>query len=129
MVQALGGEESAKKILGGIKWWQVWLFLHQRCSFETDGLQQVRGIKGVDCQWIALAKDWQEAKRRRREQGFQRQNSVSTKEKGPTTNTPEEKNPTDAQPELDYSADMDEMRCMLYFHGGGYYFGSIDQER
>ena len=24
---------------------------------------------------------------------------------------------------------MDEMRCMLYLHGGGYYFGSIDQER
>jgi acetyl esterase/lipase len=21
------------------------------------------------------------------------------------------------------------MRCMLYLHGGGYYFGSIDQER
>jgi acetyl esterase/lipase len=31
--------------------------------------------------------------------------------------------------QTDYCADMDEMRCMLYLHGGGYYFGSIDQER
>lgn len=88
-------------------------------------VMQVRGLRGVDCQWIALSKDWQEAKRRRKEnEHLQRQNTTSKKGKAPAT-----EKPTEGHPEPDYSADMDEMRCMLYFHGGGYYFGSIDQER
>jgi acetyl esterase/lipase len=83
----------------------------------------------VDCQWIALSKDWQEAKRKRKEQeAVQRQDSLSRKDKGPATDAAAEK-PTEGQPESGYTAEMDEMRCMLYFHGGGYYFGSIDQER
>ncbi|CCA70533.1 related to acetyl-hydrolase [Serendipita indica DSM 11827] len=112
IITALGGEESAKKILGGIKWWQV------------------RGIKGVDCQWIALAKDWQEAKRRRKEQeSIQKFDALTRKGKGPATaNEPAEK-PTEEHAEAEYTAEMDDMRCMLYFHGGGYYFGSIDQQR
>ncbi|KAG8804168.1 hypothetical protein FRC16_000108 [Serendipita sp. 398] len=106
IITALGGEESAKKILGGTKWWQV------------------RGIKGIDCQWIALKRDWQEAKRRRKEQeSVQRFNTTPLKGKAPNMAT--DQNEADQE----YSADMDEMRCMLYFHGGGYYFGSIDQER
>lgn len=84
----------------------------------------MRGIKGVDCQWIALSKDWQEAKRKRKEQELQ--NISLKKDKGPEISA---EKPREGHPEPDYTPDMDEMRCMLYFHGGGYYFGSIDQER
>ncbi|KAG8806396.1 hypothetical protein FRC17_005038, partial [Serendipita sp. 399] len=107
IITALGGEESAKKTLGGTKWWQV------------------RGIKGIDCQWIALEKDWQEAKRRRKEQEAARFNTAPLKGKAPAQGPSPDQN----DPEPEYTPDMDEMRCMLYFHGGGYYFGSIDQER
>lgn len=41
----------------------------------------------------------------------------------------QEAKPTEDKPEPDYTPDMDEMRCMLYLHGGGYYFGSVDQQR
>lgn len=40
-----------------------------------------------------------------------------------------EAKPTEEKPEPDYTTDMDDMRCMLYLHGGGYYFGSVDQQR
>ncbi|KAF8161335.1 hypothetical protein B0H34DRAFT_796140 [Crassisporium funariophilum] len=67
LIKALGGEEIARRLVGGVKWWQV------------------RGVNGVDAQWITAKKDWQEAKRRHK-QREQKQD-------------------------------------------GGYYFGSVDQER
>ncbi|KAH6914019.1 lipase/esterase [Coprinopsis sp. MPI-PUGE-AT-0042] len=92
MVTVLGGEDHCRKVVGGIKWWQV------------------RGIAGVDAQWIVAKKDWREAKRRHKQRG----------EAYPASNPNEEGT---------YVKDMDAMRCILYLHGGGYYFGSVDQER
>ncbi|KAJ7099552.1 hypothetical protein B0H15DRAFT_820712 [Mycena belliarum] len=97
LITALGGADATQKLVGGCKWWQV------------------RGIPGVDAQWITAKKDWQEAKRRYK----MYHNSRSMNEA-----------PVD--PDADsapYEEHMDEMRCILYAHGGGYYFGSVDQER
>ncbi|KAJ6631524.1 hypothetical protein B0H10DRAFT_2299906 [Mycena sp. CBHHK59/15] len=99
LVTALGGEDIARQIVGGCKWWQV------------------RGITGVDAQWVTAKKDWQEAKRRYK----MHQKSKPASE-------------ASVNPEADsapYEEHMDEMRCILYSHGaeGGYYFGSVDQER
>ncbi|KAJ7772099.1 hypothetical protein DFH07DRAFT_803704 [Mycena maculata] len=91
LITALGGEDSARRIVGGCKWWQV------------------RGIHGVDAQWVTAKKDWQEAKRRYKK-----------------TKATSEEPAADSAP---YEEHMDEMRCILYSHGGGYYFGSVDQER
>ncbi|KAK7057586.1 Abhydrolase-3 domain-containing protein [Favolaschia claudopus] len=98
VIKALGGEDMARKMVGGCKWWQV------------------RGVPGVDAQWITAKKDWQEAKRR-----YKMQNKTK-----PSVEAP----PVDplAEP-AHYEEHMDEMRCILYSHGGGYYFGSVDQER
>ncbi|KAG7449721.1 alpha/beta-hydrolase [Guyanagaster necrorhizus] len=96
LVQALGGEELARRVVGGVKWWQV------------------RGISGVDCQWITAKKDWREAKRRYKMQQKTKSDVDPVQETGEATT---------------YDKDMDEMRCILYLHGGGYYFGSVDQER
>ncbi|KAF7351100.1 Abhydrolase-3 domain-containing protein [Mycena sanguinolenta] len=96
LITALGGEEIARKLVGGCKWWQV------------------RGLSGVDAQWITAKKDWQEAKRR-----YKMQDKSKTSTQVPAVD-----------PEADsgtYEEHMDEMRCILYSHGGGYYFGSIDQ--
>ncbi|OJT01964.1 AB hydrolase superfamily protein C4A8.06c [Trametes pubescens] len=100
LIKALGGEEVTKRVVGGTKWWQV------------------RGLKGVDGEWIVAKKDWQEAKRRQKAR-------ESTSDGGPSLDAsqPSQEMPATYQPE------MDEMRCILYAHGGGYYFGSFDQER
>ncbi|KZV82439.1 alpha/beta-hydrolase [Exidia glandulosa HHB12029] len=97
LIEVLGGPEMCQRLVGGTKWWQV------------------RGVQGVDGQWIAARKDWQEAKRRRKE--------YEAKHKSPP--------PPDMDPNIthEYTADMDQMRCLLFAHGGGYFFGSIDQER
>ncbi|CAE7140127.1 unnamed protein product [Rhizoctonia solani] len=66
LIQALGGPEAAREVAGGTKWWQV------------------RGVRGVDAQWVAVKRDWQEAERRRKQRqdptsptGLSRFNSLS----------------------------------------------------
>jgi hypothetical protein len=71
----------------------------------------------VEAEWVTAKKDWQEAKRKYKAHQ-QRKNS---KPEGAPEQPSDEDNI--------YLPDMDEMRCILYFHGGGYYFGSVDQER
>ncbi|KAH7097493.1 alpha/beta-hydrolase [Auriculariales sp. MPI-PUGE-AT-0066] len=95
LINVLGGPEVCKQLVGGTKWWQV------------------RGVEGVHGQWIAARKDWQEAKRKRKE--------YESKHKS--------KPPEEADIVHEYQPEMDQMRCMLFAHGGGYFFGSIDQER
>ncbi|KAJ7686541.1 hypothetical protein B0H17DRAFT_1013522 [Mycena rosella] len=97
LITALGGEDVARQMVGGCKWWQV------------------RGVPGVDAQWVTARKDWQEAKRR-----YKMYNKSKT-----TSETPVDP-AADSSP---YEEHMDAMRCILYSHGGGYYFGSVDQER
>ncbi|KAG6899838.1 hypothetical protein C0993_006356 [Termitomyces sp. T159_Od127] len=46
LITAFGGKEAAQRVVGGVKWWQV------------------RGINGVDAQWITAKKDLETAKRR-----------------------------------------------------------------
>jgi hypothetical protein len=87
----------------------------------------------VDAQWITAKKDWQDEKRRQKTSNKLRENH--------DTASPEAQTDTG-----DYEEEMDEMRCILYSHGGplirmmrfsdvicyligGYYFGSVDQER
>ncbi|CAE6346975.1 unnamed protein product [Rhizoctonia solani] len=46
-----------------------------------------------------------------------------------SASAPKFDDPTQGEEEAHYEPEMDDMRCMLYIHGGGYYFGSIDQQR
>ncbi|KAF8918226.1 hypothetical protein CPB85DRAFT_1283128 [Mucidula mucida] len=83
LTQVLGGEETARRLVGGVKWWQV------------------RGINGVEGEWITARKDWQEAKRRYK---MQKQSDRPAPKTEPAH----------------YEEDMDDMRCILYLHGGEY---------
>ncbi|EED85396.1 candidate lipase/esterase from carbohydrate esterase family CE10 [Postia placenta Mad-698-R] len=102
LIQALGGEEVTKRVVGGTKWWQV------------------RGITGVDAEWLAAKKDWQEAKRRHK---------AHLKKSGDKDSNIGHPEGLEQAPQAIYEPEMDKMPCILFAHGGGYYFGSIDQER
>ncbi|BEJ16390.1 hypothetical protein CspHIS471_0509950 [Cutaneotrichosporon sp. HIS471] len=80
LVTALGGPEMAFKVAGGTKWWQV------------------RAGSGVECEWIAMKKDYREK---------------------------ESRQPPD-EGDCGFVPEMDRLRCMLFVHGGGYYCGSIN---
>ncbi|OAX36875.1 alpha/beta-hydrolase [Rhizopogon vinicolor AM-OR11-026] len=110
VVQALGGEEFAKRLVGGTKWWQV------------------RGVQGVDAEWITARKDHVEAKKRSRVKHKENSNPdiPATESYTQTSDGPSASSSSGINA---YKEEMDEMRCILYAHGGGYYFGSVDQER
>ena len=74
---------------------------------------------------MTARKDWEEAKKRRKAfEKKQADNSDSSQDAagGPLPSSISE-------PSNFYDQDADNLRCILYTHGGGYYFGSIDQER
>lgn len=102
LIQALGGEQHARAIVGGVKWWQV------------------RGLDGIEAQWITAKRDWREGKKR-----YKMQQQYNTDANGDLSNDGGES----SEDSCKYEEAMDGMRCILYFHGGGYFFGSVDQER
>ncbi|KAH7928695.1 alpha/beta-hydrolase [Leucogyrophana mollusca] len=110
LIQALGGEDVAKRVVGGTKWWQV------------------RGVRGIDGEWITAKKDWQDAKKRWKAQEKRRESSFTNSPPTDPEEAPED-GPSSSNSTDVYDEEMDEMRCILYAHGGGYYFGSLDQER
>ena len=135
-----------KRIVGGTKWWQVRgirgyepSFLHRSGSL-TFGIAKIfMPSFRLDAEWISAKKDWQEAQRRAKEHG-----SVDV----PQEHTAERSEPGDPissdvvsepPPKLEgeashqstasksketsrdsaaYQPEMDEMRCILYAHGG-----------
>lgn len=125
----LGGQEEATRLVGGIRWWQV------------------RGLQGIDANWVAEKRDIEAIKRARKEPN--RSPSAESPMNGESVNG--SKGKTDQKDEdSSYPSEMDEMPCMLYLHGGkyslrscaftlsyshpfgvlgGYFFGSVDQER
>ncbi|EIN06782.1 alpha/beta-hydrolase [Punctularia strigosozonata HHB-11173 SS5] len=114
LIEALGGPEVCKRVVGGTKWWQV------------------RGVKGVDAEWITAKKDYEHHKKRSKAHERHQGSSPADEPTSPKTpKTPKGFTPTpenDEEP-AQYEPEMDDMRCILFAHGGGYYFGSVDQER
>lgn len=103
LIASLGGEEKAKEIAGGTRWWQV------------------RGLAGVDANWVANKKDWNRADRMRRNSEASRSRASSFASNGstPSTAASDSDRSTAVGGDSDtYTADLDPMRCMLYFHGG-----------
>ncbi|KAH8827893.1 hypothetical protein DL96DRAFT_1527725 [Flagelloscypha sp. PMI_526] len=114
LITAFGGKDGCHRTVGGTKWWQV------------------RSLDGVDGEWITARKDWKEYKRRAKEK---KKSEAETDPKQDSTGAdngnplPEAGVASEPPPEGVYDREMDDMRCILYAHGGGYYFGSIDQHR
>jgi acetyl esterase/lipase len=73
---------------------------------------------------VTARKDWEEAKRRRK--AFQKKkagSSVSSQDAAGALPS------SISEPSNICDDDADDLRCILYAHGGGYYFGSLDQQR
>jgi hypothetical protein len=75
----------------------------------------------VDGEWIVAKKDWQEAKRR--EKSKERRDKSKERREKERTQSAQQSNTTDSTSAEDtseqgYTPDMDEQRCILYFHGG-----------
>ncbi|KAF8260354.1 hypothetical protein EI94DRAFT_1829826 [Lactarius quietus] len=131
LIKAFGGEDMMKRVVGGTKWWQV------------------RSIRGLNAEWISAKKDWQNAQKRAKEcrsSVFAQEHTAEHPElRDLTLNDVVSEPPVKLEGEgrhqsasnsketsrgsAEYQPEMDEMRCILYAHGGGYYFGSVDQER
>lgn len=101
IIKALGGEENTKRIVGGVKWWQV-RGINGYAVFTIVPIG-VSLVRRVEAQWITAKKDWREAKKRQKLY-------EKLKEDIALNDTPEET--------AHYEKEMDAMRCILYLHGG-----------
>ena len=156
LIDALGGESATKKIVGGTKWWQIRGVNGCGVISGHSGKELIYGCFSVDGEWIVAKKDWQEAKKRaesKERKDKSRERREKEREKSSQQSTTTDSAPAEDTSEPGYTPDMDEQRCILYFHGGkpqcgfilrvtcfltwtpfdfyvgGYYFGSVDQER
>lgn len=91
---------------------------HSRVSIPLQlHVQRLNHCESIDAQWIVARKDFNKSVRRRV------RTELSERERRQISESS-----MDAD-EAEDNVKMDELGCILYFHGGGYYFGSVDQER
>ena len=120
LIDALGGESTTKEIVGGTKWWQIRGVNGYGVISDHSHEELIYECSSVDGEWIVAKKDWQEAKKRakskeRREKSRERgKQSDKSAQRSTTTDSA---SPEDTS-EPGYTPDMDEQRCILYFHGG-----------
>ncbi|KAI0260171.1 hypothetical protein BC834DRAFT_973673 [Gloeopeniophorella convolvens] len=106
LIDAFGGEEVMQRVVGGTKWWQV------------------RSTPGVEAEWVIPKKEKEKPQRRGKEPQETRD---AHRAASPEDSSSEE---GDREPSSGtYEPEMDDTPCLLYIHGGGYYFGSIDGGR
>ena len=105
------------------------------------------GCDRVDAEWIMDKRDWKEAQRREKAAEKTPLDAGGNVSSSSGTQTPDS-SVGDTSETNAYRPEMDEMRCLLWAHGGqwllvfgltrvltilfcvgGYYFGSVDQER
>ena len=65
------------------------------------------GRRRIDGEWIVAKKDWQEVKKRQK-----------TKGSSGMSMSMDNASPPGSGPQAEYKPEMDEMRCILYAHGG-----------
>nr|XP_018262748.1 uncharacterized protein I303_04228 [Kwoniella dejecticola CBS 10117]OBR84906.1 hypothetical protein I303_04228 [Kwoniella dejecticola CBS 10117] len=73
---------------------------------------QVRAGQGVEGEWIVMKKDWRGAVEEERRERERREKDGETEDD-----------------DGEFRPEMDRLRCMLYIHGGAYYWGSINTHR
>ncbi|SCV68484.1 BQ2448_605 [Microbotryum intermedium] len=126
------GEDDIQNVVGGKEWWQ-------RCP-NPDG--------ALNGEWISMKKDWHgldadevdddeletikhekvEAMKRKAEDDRKRRYKLG-REREERRAKGEDDPYGDDEGEPAYEHDLDEMRCILYIHGGAYFFGSPNTHR
>ncbi|CAE6459076.1 unnamed protein product [Rhizoctonia solani] len=103
-------EAEFKRVVGGERWWQV------------------RGLDGVEAEWVAMKSDWEKISKaeRKKEKKKQRHREHAAKRNARHGKHPAE----DPFASEEYTEDIDNLtRVMLYIHGGAYFWGSINTHR
>lgn len=104
VIEALGGPELCKKLTGGVRWWQV------------------RGLQGIDANWVVTKKDIENLKKgsrqRRKSSKFWEDSEKSNSTGNYETGAGRPASPPDRDDSATYAAEMDSMPCMYYLHGG-----------
>ena len=81
----------------------------------------IHGYFSVDGEWIVAKKDWQEAKKRAKSKEHSdkiKERRQKEREKSAQQSSTTDSASAEDTSEPDYTPDMDEQRCILYFHGG-----------
>lgn len=110
LIEALGGESATKQIVGGTKWWQIRGVEGCGVISVHSGKELICRCSSVDGEWMVAKKAWQEAEERAESEKYRGRSS----QQPATTDSA----PVEDTSEPDYTPDMDEQRCILFFHGG-----------
>ncbi|KAI9441921.1 hypothetical protein H4582DRAFT_2055716 [Lactarius indigo] len=117
LIKACGGEEVMKQTLGGTKWWQVrstqglsGFPAHTRCSVEAE--------------WVTAEKARESSRRSRRQR-----RGKEAKQAPLRFSSSDDSSEEDEGAHPGRGPEMDDTPCLLYIHGGGYYFGTVDGGR
>ena len=89
-------------------------------------MRLIQGFYSVDGEWIVAKKDWKEAKRRAKSKERRDKSKERREKEKPTQESTTTDSTLAEDSEFGYTPDMDEQRCILYFHGGkpSFRFGS-----
>lgn len=99
-------------------------------SYLTLEAELIYGCSSVDGEWIVARKDWQEAKKRaksKERRDKSRERKEKEREKSAQQPSTSDSIPVEDTSEPEYTPDMDEQRCILYFHGGKSQCGLISR--
>ena len=116
LIDVLGGESVTKKVVGGTKWWQIRGVNGCGVISDCSCKELIREYYSVDGEWIVAKKDWQEAEKRAKSK--ERRDKSRERKKSAQPSPAADSASTDDTSESGYTPDMDEQRCILYFHGG-----------
>ncbi|KAF8260352.1 hypothetical protein EI94DRAFT_913479 [Lactarius quietus] len=107
LIKACGGEEVMKRTLGGTKWWQV------------------RDTQGVEAEWVTAEKARESPRQYR---SHRRKGATETERPSLRVFLSDEDDDSEGV-HTDRRPEMDDAPCLLYIHGGGYYFGTAEGGR
>ena len=136
LIDLFGGEREATRILGGVQWWQVRAGGEQGCVFvfgaflscgsssTGDDMTDCR----VDAEWIMEKKDLRQQRQQKSEHQERTPASPAGGASGGSQMDSSGSSPledhglggdgTDHVEANAYRPEMDEMRCLLWAHGG-----------
>jgi len=89
-----------------------------RAISDHSGNELICGCSSVDGQWVVAKKDWQEAEKRAKSKERRDKSREKERKKSSQQSTTTDSTLAEDTSESDYTPDMDEQRCILYFHGG-----------
>jgi hypothetical protein len=137
LIDVFGGEQEAKRVLGGVRWWQVragdqgCVLSLTCCLVRSHWMNRNRSI---DAEWIMEKKDWRQSMRQERATAATPAGGANTRSGGSSSDGPASSSPptrdhwvraNGTDDASAYQPEMDEIRCLLWAHGGSFHVGFL----